>query len=118
MQTTIHAMNVFVRAVEHNSFVGAARSLLIDPTAVSRTIGALEKELGVLLFARSTRRLKLTQEGARFHRDCAQILQKFTQATQRFRVDRGVVGGPLKVGMAPGVRRRVLASHSGLSAGV
>ena len=42
------SMNVFVRAVEHNSFVGAARSLLIDPTAVSRTIGALEKELGVL----------------------------------------------------------------------
>ena len=27
-------MTVFVRAVEHNSFVGAARSLLVDPTAV------------------------------------------------------------------------------------
>jgi len=108
MQTTIHAMNVFARVVEHNSFIGAARSLLVDPTAVSRTIAALEKDLGVLLLARSTRRLKLTQEGARFHRDCIQILEKFTQATERFRVGRGVVGGPLRVGMAPGIRRRVL----------
>lgn len=108
MQATIQAMNVFVRAVEHNSFVGAARSLLVDPTAVSRAISALEKDLGVLLFVRSTRALKLTAEGARFHRDCVQILQKFTQATQRFRADRAAPGGPLKIGMAPGVRRRVV----------
>jgi LysR family transcriptional regulator for bpeEF and oprC len=107
MQVTIHAMNVFVRAVEHNSFVGAARSLLVDPTAVSRTISALENELGVLLFVRSTRSLKLTAEGARFHRDCEQILQRFAQATQRFRAD-VPPGGKLTIGMAPGLRRRVL----------
>jgi LysR family transcriptional regulator for bpeEF and oprC len=108
MHTTIHAMNIFVRAVEQNSFVGAARSLLIDPTAVSRTISALEKELGVLLFARSTRTLKLTVEGARFYRDCIQILQKFTEATQRFRADGAMPYGPLKIGIAPGLRRRLL----------
>jgi LysR family transcriptional regulator for bpeEF and oprC len=108
MQPSLQAMNVFVRAVEHNSFAGAARSLLVDPTAVSRTIAALEKDLGVLLFARSTRSLKLTAEGVRFHRDCVQILQRFAQATQRFRGDRAAPEGPLTVGMAPGVRRRVL----------
>jgi DNA-binding transcriptional LysR family regulator len=106
-QATIHAMNVFVRSVEHNSFVGAARSLLVDPTAVSRAIGALEKTLGVLLFVRSTRSLKLTPEGARFYRDCVQVLQKFAQATQRFHEDQPP-GGTLTIGMAPGVRRRVV----------
>lgn len=108
MQVTIHAMTIFVSAVEHNSFIGAARSLLIDPTAVSRTVGAIERQLGVLLFSRSTRSLKLTTEGARFHRDCVEILKRFNLATQRFRLDRGVVGGSLRVGVAPGVRRRVL----------
>src|SRR5258706_3848859 len=99
MHTPLHAMNIFVRAVETNSFVGAARSLLIDPAAVSRAIKALETELGVLLFARSTRALKLTAEGARFHRDCVQILKKLEQATQQFRADRAMPHGRLKVGM-------------------
>jgi len=108
MPATIHAMNIFARAVEHNSFVAAARSLLIDPTAVSRTIGALEKDLGVLLFVRSTRNLKLTSEGARFYHDCIHILQKVTEATQRFRADGAMPYGVLRIGMAPGLRRRLL----------
>ena len=104
MSTTIHAMSIFVRAVETNSFMGAARSLFIDPGAVSRTIKALEGELGVLLFARSTRSLKLTPEGARFYRDCVQILQRFEAATKRFRSDEAAQQGRLKVGLAPACR--------------
>jgi LysR family transcriptional regulator, regulator for bpeEF and oprC len=107
MRLTIHAMNIFVRAVETNSFVGAARSLLIDPTAVGRAIKALESDLGVLLFARSTRALKLTAEGACFHRDCVEVLRKIAQATQQFRTDRATPRGRLKIGMAPGISRRV-----------
>lgn len=107
MPVTIHAMTVFTRVVEQNSFVGAARSLLIDPTSISRTITALEKDLGVLLFARSTRSVKLTEDGGRFYRDCIPILQKVTEATQAFHAS-GAPFGPLKIGMAPGVRRRLL----------
>ena len=101
-------MTIFVRAVEKNSFVGAARSLLIDPAAVSRAVNALETDLGVRLFTRSTRAMKLTADGARFHRDCTQILQKFTEATQRFRVDRTVPHGRLTVGMTSGLTRRMM----------
>ena len=107
MSITIHAMTVFTRVVEQNSFVSAARSLLIDPTNVSRTITALEKDLGVLLFTRSTRAAKLTAEGGRFYRDCIPLLQKFAEATQAFHAP-DVPFGPLKIGMAPGVRRRLL----------
>jgi DNA-binding transcriptional LysR family regulator len=77
MRANITEMNIFVRAVETNSFVGAARSLLIDPAVVTRAIKALEQDLGVLLFVRSTRSLRLTPEGMRFHRDCVQLLKKF-----------------------------------------
>ncbi len=107
MSTTIHAMNIFVRAVETNNFTGVARSLFIDPGAVSRTIKALEAELGVLLFSRSTRSLKLTPEGARFYRDCVPILKRFESATGQFRCE-GSQRGRLKVGLAPGMSRRML----------
>jgi DNA-binding transcriptional LysR family regulator len=107
MSTTIHAMSIFVRAVEANSFTGVARSLFIDPGAVSRTIKALETELGVLLFARSTRSLKLTPEGSRFYRDCVQILKRFEHATGQFRSEESQ-RGRLKVGLAPGMSRRML----------
>src|SRR5262249_23919454 len=108
MRLTLNAINVFVRAVETNSFVAAARSLLIDPTAVSRAIKALETELDVLLFARSTRTLKLTTDGERFYRDCVEVLGKLTRATAQFRADRALPRGRLKIGMAPGMPHRLL----------
>ena len=108
MHANIHAMNVFVRAVETNSFVGAARALLIDPAGVSRTIKALETDLGVLLFTRSTRTAKLTSDGTRFYRDCVEILRKVDEATERFRAGREAPHGDLKVGMPPGLTRRLL----------
>jgi LysR family transcriptional regulator for bpeEF and oprC len=108
MRVTLHAINVFVRAVEANSFVGAARSLLIDPTAVSRAIKTLETELGALLFARSTRTLKLTTDGARFYRDCIEVLGRLERATSHFRADGAPPHGRLKIGMAPGMPQRLL----------
>src|SRR5262249_28750696 len=108
MPASIHAMSIFVRVVEINSFAGAARALLIDPAAVSRTIKGLEAQLGVLLFARSTRNLKLTSEGTRFYRDCIEILRKVEEATERFRADREIPHRELKIGMPPGLTRRLL----------
>jgi LysR family transcriptional regulator, regulator for bpeEF and oprC len=62
----------------------------------------------VLLFARSTRDLKLTQDGLRFYEDCVQIIGRFAEATQRFRLAKSVPSGELKVGMAPGLQRWML----------
>ena len=75
MPTNMRAIEIFVRIVESGSFVAAARSLLIDPAAVSRAIKGLEDNLGISLFARSTRVLKLTTEGARVYRDGSQMLK-------------------------------------------
>ena len=101
-------MNIFVRAVEANSFAAAAQSLLIDPTAVSRAIKGLEIDLGVLLFVRSTRTLRLTTEGARFYRDCVKVLKNFDEATSRVRAGKMIPRGRLTVGMAPGLAQRLL----------
>jgi LysR family transcriptional regulator for bpeEF and oprC len=106
MPATFRAMSVFARAVEMNSFVGAARSLLIDPAVVTRIVKALETDLGVLLFARSTRTLKLTAEGQQFYR--VEILQKHEEATQRYLGRRADTRGRLTVGVGSAMTRRML----------
>jgi LysR family transcriptional regulator for bpeEF and oprC len=108
MQNTFQALSVFVRTVEMSSFVNAARSLLVDSATVSRTIKALEADLGVLLFRRSTRTVKLTTEGARFYRDSVQLLDALERATVQFRARGDGPRGEIKVGMALGVSRRMV----------
>ena len=107
MPTNMRAIDIFVRVVESGSFVAAARSLLIDAAAVSRAIKGLEEDLGISLFARSTRILKLTTEGARFYRDGAQMLRKFDDTINKFRADTAL-HGQLKVGMGPALSRPIV----------
>src|SRR5262245_7013374 len=107
MRPSIRAIEIFVRAVESGSFVAAARSLLIDPAAVSRAVKGLEEDLAISLFARSTRVLKLTTEGTRFYRDAAQMLRNFEQTIHKFRANMAL-HGQLKVGMGPALSRRML----------
>jgi DNA-binding transcriptional LysR family regulator len=56
-------LQLFVAAAEAGSFSGAARRLDMGPVQASATIARLERELGVRLFERSTRRLRLTEAG-------------------------------------------------------
>ncbi len=107
MPANMRAIEIFVRIVESGSFVAAARSLLIDPAAVSRAIKGLEDDLGISLFTRSTRALKLTTEGARFYREGAQILKRFDDTIDQFRADTAL-SGQLKVGMGPALSRPVM----------
>lgn len=55
---------VFAAVVERNGFSNAAEYLRISPALVSRRIRAIEKQLGVILLVRSTRKFELTAEGA------------------------------------------------------
>jgi DNA-binding transcriptional LysR family regulator len=107
MRTSIRLIEIFVRVVESGSFLGAARSLFIDPAAVSRAIKSLEENLGTLLLARSTRALKLTSEGRRFYRDGARMLRTFEETIHKFQADTAL-HGQLKVGMGPALSRRML----------
>lgn len=107
MFTNMRAIEIFVRTVESGSFVAAARSLLIDPAAVSRAIKGLEDDLAITLFARSTRALKLTTEGARFYRDGARMLSKFEDTIDKFRADTAL-HGQLKIGMGPALSRPIM----------
>ena len=56
----------FVESAATGSFSAAARKLDLTPAAVSKSVLKLEDELGLRLFNRSTRQLRLTHEGERF----------------------------------------------------
>lgn len=53
----------FVRVMEAGSFSAAARALHLSPKTVSKQMGRLEQALGVTLFERNTRHVRLTDEG-------------------------------------------------------
>jgi DNA-binding transcriptional LysR family regulator len=62
---SLPALRVFEAAARHLSFTKAAQELNVTQAAVSHQVRALEDQLGVALFRRTTRRLALTREGLR-----------------------------------------------------
>lgn len=59
----LSALRTFVEVMRRGSFAAVARDQDVAPSSVSRAIAALEEELGVRLFQRSTRRLEPTEAG-------------------------------------------------------
>jgi DNA-binding transcriptional LysR family regulator len=74
------AMKTFVRIVEAGSLTAAADSLDTSLPTVVRTLAALERELGVSLLRRTTRRLHLTDEGSQYLVRCRDILAATQEA--------------------------------------
>lgn len=77
-------LNCFLAVAEHMNFARAAAELHVTHPAVSQQIRSLEKELGVLLFQRTTRSVKLTEEGKSFLFDAKQMVQIADRAKNRF----------------------------------
>ena len=70
----IRMMQVFCRVVEAQSFAGAAKSLSVPRSTVSRAIQDLEAALGVTLLQRTTRMLNVTPNGSLYYDHCQLIL--------------------------------------------
>lgn len=66
----LRALRTFIAVAEQASFVAAARRLRTSPTTITRTIAALEQSLGAPLLVRTTRSVRLTEEGASFLNRC------------------------------------------------
>ena len=73
-------MALFAEVVRARSFSGAARASGIAKSAVSKRVAQLEAQLGVRLLIRTTRKLALTSEGARFFEHCDALLRAADRA--------------------------------------
>jgi DNA-binding transcriptional LysR family regulator len=98
---TLANLESFVRSAETGSFSAAARRLALTPAAVSRNVALLERNLGVRLFQRSTRKLTLTEAGERFLAEIGGNLDALQAAIASVSTDRSEPAGVLKVSMAP-----------------
>lgn len=98
---TLANLESFVRSAETGSFSAAARRLALTPAAVSRNVGMLERNLGVRLFQRSTRKLTLTEAGERFLEAIGGNLDALQAAIATLATEQGEPAGVLKVSMPP-----------------
>ena len=91
----------FVRVAEELSFRSAAGRLGVTPAAVSRSIQRLEQRLGVKLFERTTRTVRLTAEGTRFAARCREALAQVTIGSRELQESRSTPRGTLVVSASP-----------------
>lgn len=98
---TLANLESFVRSADCGSFSEAARRLLLTPAAVSRNVAILERNLGVRLFHRSTRKLTLTEAGEAFRQAISGNLADIQAAIAGVTTAGGEPSGALKVSMAP-----------------
>lgn len=74
------SMRVFVEAAAAGSLSAAARHLAMSPSMATKHVNALEARLGVKLFHRTTRGLRLTEVGNHYLEACLRILPEIEEA--------------------------------------
>ena len=83
MNNKLNAISTFLCVAQAGSFSAAARQSGMKQSAVSQQIAALEQELGVVLLHRTTRTMKLTEQGERYRRDMQLLLDAMREAEKR-----------------------------------
>jgi DNA-binding transcriptional LysR family regulator len=108
--------------VEAGSMSAAARALGTSTSAISQQLRQLEREGGVTLLHRTTRRLALTEAGERVHAECAALLAAARRARAQLAVSRDAPTGELRLSATVGFARHVapalgalLAAHPALT---
>ena len=112
----LRRMAVFAAVVEHRSLSAAARALGTSTSAVSQQLRRLERDGGVTLLHRTTRRLSLTEAGERFHADCAAMVAAARQARAQLALSRDAPVGELRLAAPVGFARHVAPALGGLLA--
>ncbi|MDZ5450806.1 LysR family transcriptional regulator [Labrys sp. ZIDIC5] len=90
-------LTAFVRTADLGSFAAAGRVLGLSASAVGKAVAKLEQDLGVRLFQRTTRTIRLTEEGRLFHERCRRILDDLDDAWAIVAGSRDAPRGRLRV---------------------
>ncbi|NYH16463.1 LysR family transcriptional regulator [Paraburkholderia bryophila] len=93
-------LNAFIAVVEAGGFSAAARRTGDSQSAISKSIGALEKRLGVMLFNRSTRSVTLTDQGQRYYDRTKPLVDEMDEADSELSSSTLEVSGPIRIAVA------------------
>jgi len=107
MSDHLDALRLFVRLARRGSFSAAGRELNVPQSTVSRTIAALEREIGAVLLTRTTRAVALTEAGSDFLARVEPILADLDEAEHAVRGS-GALKGLLRVGLGTALAMRVV----------
>ncbi|WP_027864690.1 LysR family transcriptional regulator [Massilia alkalitolerans] len=99
---------LFVRTAALGSFSKAAREVNLLPGQASAAIGRLERELDIRLFARSTRSLRLTEEGKRYLPFAQDALDALREGHDGLRGDANCLTGTLQIAAPSDFGRNLL----------
>ena len=114
MNNKLNAISTFLRVAEAGSFSAAARQTGIKQSAVSQQIAALEESLGVVLLHRTTRTMKLTEQGERYRRDMQLVMDAMGEAERRLHPVDHSVQGRVHVQLPSGLGQIILPHLLGL----
>ncbi|WP_420955541.1 LysR family transcriptional regulator [Burkholderia gladioli] len=101
-------IRLFVEAANLGSLSAAGRKLGLSPAAASARLIKLEGALSTQLFERSTRKLRLTDEGRLYLAHCQHALQTLDDARSALQLGRASIGGALRVSATSDFGRVVL----------
>ena len=93
------SIELFCLAAELGSFTLAATAASVTPAAVSRSVARLEERLGVRLFVRTTRQIRLTDSGRRYFEQCRDALSQLVDAEREATGQQATPAGVLRISM-------------------
>jgi DNA-binding transcriptional LysR family regulator len=91
------SIELFCLAAEAGSFTAAALVAGVTPAAVSRSVSRMEERLGVQLFARTTRSVRLTDSGRRYFEQCRQAVAQLVEAQREVMGQQQAPSGKLRI---------------------
>jgi DNA-binding transcriptional LysR family regulator len=93
------SIELFCLAAELSSFTAAATNAGLTPAAVSRSVSRLEARLGVRLFTRTTRQIRLTEAGRAYFEQARQALGQLVEAEREATGQQSVPAGVLRISL-------------------
>ena len=104
----VRRLEMVVRAADAGSFSKAARTLGVTPSAVSHAVSDLERELRVSVFYRTTRQLRLTQDGEAIYERGRAILDQLNELETAVAKPFERLRGTLRVGLSVSLSRGII----------
>ena len=91
-------LQYFLMVAREGTISGAAQVLHISQPSLSRQMQDLERELGVKLFERGSRRIELTEAGLRLRKRADEIVDLVGRTEDEFRISAGTLAGEVRIG--------------------
>ncbi|MBX9843708.1 MAG: LysR family transcriptional regulator [Xanthobacteraceae bacterium] len=108
MNLTQRQLEILVAAADAESFSAAAERLGISQPSLSESIRRIEREIGTQLFSRTTRSLKLTDDGRHAAAIARDIVRDFKAALERLASRGGGRQGRISIAALPSIACAVL----------